>query len=287
MCPLRASSGLSRQLAIVAVARPAATRSGLSLVELLVAMATLAIIAATLAGLANGAHQSWTYTQQQGTSTQHARVVLHRIAETVAAAASTPTISGVAVVYEDVGSWRFYNTLVVWLTPTNPDGPPLVQDCVIICPDPADPTQLVEITAPGDTRTLTVTDAAINQPSQKAVIDDVKTSPTSQKTVLTDRLRAPVVSGTNVRRGAIHFVSEERPTDSEIDDYNNGLIAWSDMSWPRDRYGTQTGLRQYRLRIELQLMPTADDGKDDTNTHRATGYFGSASHGYRIDRTAG
>ena len=262
-------------------------RRGLSLIELVMAGAVIAIVAGTLVGLSNTVEQSWRYTQQSGATTQHARVVLERINRLVSEALSAPGIPGVAVMYEDVSTWRFYDTLVVWHAggmPQNPDGPPLVGECVFICPDPNDPTQLVEITAPGDTREMNIDNKFINQSVARAVIESVKTSPTSQKVVLTDLLRAPEVTSAAGRRGAIHMVSGMLPMDSELSQYDAGTVAWSDLSWPQDAYGSQTGTRQYWLRVELQLMPSRDDALNELGPTKVRGFFGSASHYFRLDR---
>lgn len=253
------------------------------------ASAIMAIIAGTMLGLANGVQQSWQYTQQAGTETQHARVVLERINRLVSEALSTPSVTGVAVMYEDVGAWRFYDTLVIWHpsgAPQNPTGPPLVKECVVISPDPNDPTQLVEIIDPADNRDINVSNSAINQPTLRAVINEVKVSPTSQKTVLTDLLRAPEVDQANGRRGAFHAASTMQPTDTEISEYSAGNIAWNALSWPQDVFGSKTGLRRFWLRIELQLMPSRDEALNELGANKATGFFGSAAHGYRIDRGA-
>jgi len=262
-------------------------RRGMSLIELLMAMAVLSIVSVAAVGLSSGVHQTWTYGQEYGTATQHARVVLQRIGVLVAEAHHTPLIPGVAVLYEDDGGSRFYDTLVIWhadAATTNPDGPPLASECVVICPDPDDPTRLVEIRDYSDMRKIIVEDKEINKPTARAVINDVKTSPTAEKTLLTDRLRAPSLALGGARRGSVHFFSRQTPTINEISDHEDDLLDWEDMSWPQGRFGSQTAMRQYHLRIELQLMPSREDAVNATNDGRAMGYFGSAAHYYRVDR---
>ena len=97
-------------------------------------------------------------------ATQHARVALDRITRTIYGATANEQFPGCIVVAETINGWRYPDTLVIWRpngAAANPNGLPRYCELVIYCPHPNNPNQLVEITAPTDTRTVpAVTDTS-------------------------------------------------------------------------------------------------------------------------------
>ena len=112
----------------------------------------------------------------------------------------------------------------------------------------------MEITDPGDTRTVPAWSDTTNWATQIAA---VIASKTATQTVLTDLLRTAVVSGTNntTPRGMVRFVTRLAPTAAQWTSYQQGQLAWANLSWAQSLYGSTTGLRQVWLRIEMQLVP--------------------------------
>lgn len=258
--------------------------NGLSLVELLIALAIMGAMAAMVAGLSQAATSGWRYGQGHADATQHARVALERITRSVREAYATENHPGCAVSYTEVSSWRFPDTLVVWSPngpPQNADGPPLVSECVIYCPDPADPSQLVEITAPSDSREIPLTNE-LNQSPWKSQLAGIKTSSQSTKVVLTELLRTSQNAIGTSQFGAIRFERELRPSDSEWDAYQGAVITWSDLSWPQGMYGANRGTRQVWMRVEMQLMPGRESITKDPAGQQAVVFFDSASLLYTL-----
>lgn len=264
-------------------------RRGLTLVELLMATLILGIVAAALSGLAAASRTAWEYGEGYGNATQHARVVLDRIARTVGEATATETYPGVVVAYATESAWQFPENLVVWRpqgAPANPQGPPLVGELVIFGPDPNDPTRLMEFRRPNDSTPAPWFDGS-DPNLLLAAINAIKGSSQTQKTLLTDLVRAP--QGPSVRRAAIRFVVELRPSAAQWDEFLNGERSWEHqlgpcLFWPQSIYGSTSGLRQVWVRMELQLMPSRDAAANVTHAEQAIPFFGSAALYYQMDR---
>jgi prepilin-type N-terminal cleavage/methylation domain-containing protein len=251
-------------------------RRGVTLVELLIAVAILAILSMGLGGLSLAVHQGWNYAQGHRLAAQQGRVSLERITRAVREATSTPDHPGCYVVVDTSGSSTFPETLVVWRpsgTPANAEGPPLISECVFFCPDPADPSRLLEITAPGDSREIPLTDE-LGESSWQTILDDLKTSPSSQIVVLCDCLRAfPSGGGLSQPRGAVRFQREIMPSVAQWEAFRNDEVTWEELDWPQGVFENLGGLRQIWLRVELQLVPESTSGGGVTET---VPLFGSA-----------
>lgn len=294
-----------------AAPRRRAPRSGLTLPELLISAGVMAMIAAALAPLIHSAQNTWQFGQRYGTAVQHARVALDRIQRAARSAYATADHPGIAVVEETVAGEPFPDTLVIWRpqgTPANPDGPPLIRECVFYCPDPDSPNHLLEITAPGDARPIPLNDE-LNTPAWRQAIRTLKTAPGSQRQTLTALLRcAPLGSGTQASlssedsgdgfsagqprlndgdqfRGMIRFVRRLTPSAAEWEAYQRGEVDFEALPWPQDLYGRQFGMRQVWLRIELQLAGGSSP-EALTRAAQSLPFFGSAVCYYPLRREA-
>jgi prepilin-type N-terminal cleavage/methylation domain-containing protein len=257
-------------------------RRGLTLVELLIASAIMAMTVAALAGVAKAVRLGAAHGDGQAQAVQHARVALDRIARMAREATASPVFPGFLVVAETEGGWRFPDTLVVWHpngTAVNPDGLPRFDELTIYCPHPDHPEQLVEITAPSDTRTAPSVDDATTWASE---ISAIKRSSSSQVVTLTNLLRVCAVGAS--QRGAARFETRLRPTAAQWTSYKAGTLAWGDMPWVQGICGSQTGLRQSWVRIELQLMPGATAAAQDPQGQQAIPFFDSAAIYYEMHR---
>lgn len=261
---------------------------GLTLVELLIAIAIMSTLALALGSLAHGVQVASEYTEGYGTATQHARVVTERINRAVQQAYPSEDYPGVIVVPETIGSWRFPDTLVVWNpangAPASSAGPPRVSELKIFCPNPSMPNELLEITAATDTRSLP---AATNTAAIKTMIDGLKTSASSKKIVLTDLLRTAPISGNtgpSPDRAGVRFELELRPTASEWASYKAGTTTWANLSWPQNMSGASSALRHVWVRYELQLVPGVAWIAGDAAGAKATPFLGSATLRYELKK---
>ena len=172
-------------------------RSGLTLVELLITTTVMAVTALALATLADAVRITDQHVAGQGTATQHARVVIDRIGRIAREAWASEQFPGIMVFDDEVSGWRFPDTVVIWYpdpeltdggnivypdgTPTNPDGLPLFRELVIFCPNPDNPSELLQITVPGDTN-----EVPADTGSLASEIDLIKVDANATRVVLTD-----------------------------------------------------------------------------------------------------
>ncbi len=290
MCPRTNCPGGSRQRAA-----SHQRRTALTLVELLLATTIMTIMVGVMGTLALAVKQGWQHSQGQSDTAQQARVVLERISRRVQGAYCSPLHPGCGVATTTVGINGFPDTLVVWspaAAPSNPNGPPKVSECVLFCPDPTNPGQLVEITAPSDNRDLPL-DSQLSQSATLTLLAEVKAASTSSKVVLTRLLRtADAGSGTVVvlggtgsstaLRGAVRFNLVLRPSASEWSQYQAGTLAWSSLSFPLGLQGASFGIRNVWLRTELQFVPPGIDGNQASSDQAVVAVFGSATRTYSL-----
>jgi hypothetical protein len=223
--------------------------------------------------------QATDYAYGHGAAAQHARVVVERIERAVEQSAATTDYPPLAVLSETFGAWKFPETLVVWKSDANTDRIPQVGELVIFCPSVASPNALWELTASGDTRTAPMADAA----ALKVIVDGLKVSPGSQKTVLTEIVRTGIIpEDSNKARAAVRFVSRLQPTEAEWASFRASTLNWNQLTWAQGIYGSATGLRQAWVRFELQLEPIDNVATSGDNEYPVIPFFGSATRHYEM-----
>ena len=235
----------------------------MTLLELLIAMSIMMIVVGTLGALSKGVQEGFQYTEGRGLATQHARVVLDRIAKTVREATANEQFPGVIVLAEQEDLWRFPDTLVVWHpdgAPADAEGLPRFNELLIYCPHPNGTHRLVEIAAPNNTGTAPPVDDAV---AWAAAIDAIKRSSSSQKITLTGRMRTCPVdqAGDDSFRAALRFETRLRPSRADWDAYQGSTLNWEELPWVQGLCGSQTGLRQVWVRMELQLITGEKAGR--------------------------
>jgi Tfp pilus assembly protein PilW len=260
----------------------------MTLLELTIAMTIMLMVVGALGGLARTAQQGFEYSEGYGVATQHARVVLDRIAQNVCQATANDQFPGCIVVAEKIDSYRYPDTLVVWRpsgSPANPNGLPRYCELVIYCPNPSAPAQFLEITAPSDTRTVPATD---NQSAWQTELTALKQqASTSKVVVLSTLLRTCSTSvsgggGTASLRGAARFETRLRPSAADWANYKAGAVTWMNLPWVQGIYGSQAGLRQVWVRMELQFTPGVDWIASNPAAAQAIPFFGSAALHYQL-----
>ena len=258
-------------------------RRALTLLELVVAMTIMAMVVVALAGLTRTAQQGFEYSEGYGVATQHARVVLDRIAQNACQATANDQFPGCIVVAETVNAYRYPDTLVLWRpsgAPANPTGLPRYCELVIYCPNPASPSQFVEMTAPSDTRTVP---AVSNQAGWQSALAALKTAGTTKISVLSTLLRTASTSASGgTTRGAARFETRLRPSDADWANYKAGTLTWMNLPWAQGIYGSQAGLRQVWVRMELQFVPGVDWTESNPAAIQAIPFFGSAALYYNL-----
>lgn len=260
-------------------------RRGLTVVELLVAVAIMSVITLGLATVASGTRSVADYNSKRGMALQHARVTLDRIQRIVQESTFAESHPGAVVVYDQIGNYRYPDTLLVWHpsgAPANASGPPLLNEVLIYCPDPGSPNQLVEMWAPTNTTPIPFDPAQLNTTTWRTTLANVKKSSTTQKVVLTNLLRTAQPTGQTAARGAVRFEAVANPTAAQIASYRAGSTTWKNLPWPTVLYSNTHGLRQLRVRTELQMVSDGNGGKVDNVGLTALPFFGSTSTYQRL-----
>ena len=289
--------------------------SGLTLVELLFAMAIMAMVVGTLAGLSHTAELGFEYSEGYGVATQHAQVALDRITRAIYGATANEQFPGCIVVADTVSNWTYPDTLVIWnpdlantirtgikaipsVTARKPGTPPSDNDfviyydeLVIYCPNPTYPNQLLQIVSyAGDTRTFltapTVLEPFSTDSTWLSQIAAIKTNAQSKIVTLTSLLLpCPIATATgSALRGAARFETRLRPSQDDWNNFNNNSNSWQNLPWVQGFYGWQMGQRQVWVRMELQLIPQAPNGSACAANQVPVPFYGSASLYYQMHR---
>jgi len=262
-------------------------RRGLSLTELLVASTIMVMIASGMASLAMTVSSVNGFTQGRIIAAQHARVALDRIEYAIDHGVASEQFPVCLVVTEQAGTQELPQTLVVWRPETSaidPSGLPRVNELVIFAPDPSQPTRLTEFRAASNGNVVpTPSDAA----SWRTLTESLKISATTEKIVITDRLRTAPLSGNwtatlpaSQLRGVVRFNRIMAPSAAEWSQYKGGTRTWTALSWPLDSYRLSSGTRAVTCQTELQIV--CGDMASAATT--AVPFFGSALRTYELAR---
>lgn len=235
-------------------AKRSRARDGMTLVELLIAVSIMAMIAGSLGAMARAIQVGAQFSEGHGAATQHARVTLEQIGLEVSKAAANDNYPGLFVVAQSVAGQQVPDTLVVWQTTRTIDQNtrPLLRELVIFCPDRNDKRRLVRVTAPLDNQLAMLTDTA----AVRSQIESMKTATSRVEVDLTDLLRTVSING------AAHAAVRFEVLQSSL----------------------PAGLKQVRLRTEMQLMPGKPSYVSDPTGGLAIPFLGSASVYYSINR---
>ena len=238
-------------------------RSGLSLVELLMSVAVLAMIAGVIGGLAVTAQSANEYSKGNGTAIQHARVVFDRIDRTIRNSTFNETFPSFKVVSWTLGTENFPDTLVVWLpigNAMNPTGLPQRNELVVYQWNPTSPGELIELTdRAGPTTSVP---AMSDDAGWRTLLTNLASSASATHVSLTTLLRVAepptYAPGTLSKRGVIRFREQMAPTAQEIANYRASSGSWSSLSWPLGLYGQTYGVVNRVCYIEMHLVPATE-----------------------------
>jgi len=260
-------------------------RAGLTLVEMLVAMAVLGILALGLGSMAATVHQTNDFVRRQNEALQHARIACQRIEDACRQATATAEYPGFWPVSTEIGGYSFPDALVVWRpnggAPANDDGPPLYRELIVYTFDPAVPNELIEMTVRGAAGTAPLpTDNA----AWGSAIDAMHASNGVEKVRLTDLLRIGNAGDDESNwRGAIRFHTRYHPTMAQWNGFQTGAIGVDDMTWPLGLHDSRSGVRQSWCAIELQVVPRGEARRGAEAEENALGFFGSAELLYALE----
>ncbi len=255
-------------------------RQGITLSELLVAIAVMGLVAVALGALAKAVEQSTGYTRGHETALQYARVAIQRIGRHIEGAHANDQFPGFIVINRPEQGWDFPDMLAVWYPEGAPqaiDSLPLFSELIIYAPDPTQPNRLLEITARTDHR---VVPPITSLGAWRSELQSIISSSTARRVVLLENLRTGQVAASGQPRGNVRFLQRLRPSQSDYGQFQAGTKSWEDLAWAQGIRGTQRGMRQAWCRIELQLI--VDGGANGGMS--VVPYFGSAALYYQLKR---
>jgi prepilin-type N-terminal cleavage/methylation domain-containing protein len=265
-------------------------RRGLTLAELLVATTIMLMIATAVATLAASVHSTNDFCKGYVVSAQHARVVLSRIERSVQKSVASEQFPGCLVVTEQAGSQELPSTLVVWCpsgSPAFPAALPLISEIVVYGPDPVHPNELLEIRSPTENSPVP---AVTNVAAWRTLVDRLKTTQSTEKIMLTDRLRTAPLMGNysdsltpSELRGCVRFRRLMAPSQQQWSQYQASArtwVDWQNLNWPLDSYRSTSGTRAVACQTELQIAP----GSMASAAATAIPFYGSAFITYELSR---
>jgi hypothetical protein len=89
--------------------------------------------------------------------------------------------------------------------------------------------------------------------------------------------------GSSTTRGAARFETRLRPSDTDWANYTAGSVTWMNLPWVQGIYGSQAGLRQVWVRMELQLTPGTDWIESNPEAAQPMPFLGSAALYYDLN----
>lgn len=241
------------------------SRRGLTLAELMLASAVMAVMSLALATLVAGVRETSDYTQDQGSAVQHGRTAVARIERALRLAHASESFPGAMIVDEVVSSASLPHALAVWSPtslPANPTGLPLVREILLYVPSNSAPHQLLEIR---DAANSSPVPAISNLASWRTLVQSMRTNNSAVRTLITDHLRVVAVGGTSTsQRGMVRFTSLIQPSVSAFSSYRSGTTTWNNLAWPLGCYGTSAGVRVSAFQMELQISTNPADVQAET-----------------------
>jgi hypothetical protein len=231
-------------------------RRGLSVVELLVSIAILAMISLAIGMLSSTVYDAHAYNMGNGEIAQHARAVFTKIDSNLKTCTFNTTFPGWLIIPATNAASDYPDTLVIWKPLTaasNPTDLPTRQEIIVYCPNPAQPNELWEMT--DRTGPNTTVPATTDLAGWRGVITSMAASPSATKTVFTPLLRTALDATNSLTRGVIRFRADMAPSQTEFSQYAANTLTWNSMNWPLGIYGNNHGVVCRSCYIELQTMP--------------------------------
>lgn len=246
-----------------------ARRDGLTLLELLMALAVMALIAAAMAGVAESVRMTSEHTLDQADALQQGRIVDDRIRRAFHQARATAAFPGARVIAAHVDGREHPDAIAIWTSGSPPtiDAAPTVGELTFYTPNPEAPEELLELTAASAAATPAYDDDA----GWRTLLLSVAAQPTQRISLTTGVRTAAPAAGQE--RACLRYMLETNPSRTELAAARAGAVAWEDAAWPLARYGAGHGQVRCWLRWELQMR----SGGPDQATFEAVPFFGSAT----------
>lgn len=232
-------------------------RSGLTLIEIIVGIALMALIAASLSAMSQHALRVNETVERVNQSHQLISVVERKIVSILQSRVVTENFDGIFLAETATGQ----QGLLIRTNGTS--SVPYESEIGIVTFDPNAPNQLCLYRSSNSKKISGQAATSVWNKFFESAIQDS----TSDKRVLTTQLATTdSVAG---RVGVFSWTSQVKPSEAELADFKSGLLTWDELAWPQDKFTLSTGTQRTTAN---GLMFLVDDGGYPVPLHISTSY---------------
>lgn len=274
-CSRYSSCGAKSRRFVTQTTRVVMCGAGVTLVEILAAIALSSFIVLGIVAFTRLAEDSFTAERKSMEAIHVARSCFQQIENAVDQAWANERFPGAIVVPLSISGTYLPETLVVWCPstgqPRDPNGLPCLDELIVFAVNDSRPNELRKYRCLNSTPAPNPSDLGAWQ----TVINALNSQSPAESQVLTDRLRTFVINGRVC--GAVRFRIDLAPSDSE---WNNTSISWNSLSWPQGLFGPSRGTRRVSLHTEIQLQKLASS--DSAQQQSSYVFWYSRAFGYSV-----
>lgn len=263
-------------------------RGAFTLVELLMSLVVMSLVTMVLGGLIMAVQTANEYSEGTSNATHQADATIQRLKFIVSQAGvyrigTAPTVPGLAVVTMNWEGVPCPQVLVVWsggqqggmVDQGVQTRLPKINELVIYAIDPNNSHHFVEIFFKNKTAEIDFQSSGFASKIRSLIHLSA-----AEKTILCDSIRSVSDSGESATTGAVKISLRWTPRDYQIDKKETATDEWLALNWVQGICGSDSGLRQGTIQIELQIQRSKNRVDGPTASTTAIPFFGSMSYRY-------
>lgn len=211
-------------------------RNGITLVELIVGIALMALVAAALSAMSQHVLQASESVERVNQSSQEVAVIQRQFEKLTGSRVVTEDFPGIRIVVSNSGRQG------IAIRDRGTSNVPLRNELVFLTCNPSQPNELCLFRS-NDTQSISgvAVDAIWT-----AVFEATVNSGISERTVLTSHLAQASDVGTV--KGLQFWQEDIRPSATELSSYADGLIDWEELEWPQSNFTAAMGSQRHHVR---------------------------------------
>lgn len=221
------------------------SRHGITLVELIVGIALMALVAGALSAMSNHVLQASESVERVNQSSQVAAVIQRQFEKLAAKRIVTDNFVGIRLVVSNSGRQG------IAIRDSGTSNVPHRNEILFLTCNPRQPNELCLFRS-NDTRKLSGHAA---ESVWTSAFDATINSGVSERIVLTRNLAEKDELG--VSDGIQFWTEDLRPSSDELSDYEDGLKSWDELSWPQGNFTATMGSQRHHFRGVLFIEDQA------------------------------